>query len=444
LSSTIFNTYISLLLFSVGFLSPVAFFANREVLVPVVTCRMMQISLVHGVSELTPYAFASYGFAMTATGDFAGAFRFAALALQLMRRLGGAETRTLTVVYGLINHLKKPVLDTTDSLIRVYRVGFSQGDISFAGHAIVIHCIGRFVAGCSLDNLVADVFRFCSQLKAYKHMIMWYALATIQRACLELTGRADEMVTLTGTVLDGTAFEEYLRIAKAELCEFIFWMHCSMCRYYLGDMTSALKYGEKCWQSKGLKGAFVYSVPYFLFSALIALEHWKKTYGPKRIRYWRLFRKNHRELQSWMAKGNPNTRHLVLLLDAAYLSTRKGNANVVQRMYDKSIALARRTGFVHDAALANELAGVYFLNKLDTDWASVYLGRSKAMYSDWGASAKVRQMDAKYGFLVENDILPLQRSHSVIGRSRGETVDLVEKTRMGPFLVRGGHDIRSL
>jgi hypothetical protein len=114
---------------------------------------------------------------------------------------------------------------------------------------------------------------------------------------------------------------------------------------------------------EGLKGAFVYSVPYFLASALIAMEHWKRTaLGRKRIRYWRIFRKNHNELRSWVAKGNPNTRHLVYLLDAALLSTRRSSTTPeVQHWYDKSIAAARRAGFVHDAALANELAGQYFL-----------------------------------------------------------------------------------
>jgi hypothetical protein len=414
----------------------VAYLANREALSPVLTCRMMQISLVHGVSESTPYAFGCFGFAMTVTGDFAEAVRFATLALQLMRRLG-EEARTLTMVYGLLNHLNKPVLDMTSSLVRAYQLGFSQGDLTFAGHAIAIHCAGRLVAGCSLENLVADVFSFCHHLKAYKQMMMWYTLATLQRSCLELTGRSDEMVKLTRKLLDDTAFDEYLRIAKAETCEFLSWMYCSMCRYYLGDMASALKYGEKCWQSNGIKGAFVYAATYSLFSALIALEHWKKSYGPKRFRYWRIFRKNHRELQSWVARGNPNTRHLVYLLDAAYLSTKKEKDDEVKRMYDKSIAVARRGGFVHDAALANELAGVYFLNKLDADWASVYLSLSKAMFTDWGASAKVRQMDAKYGYLVETGISSSLRSRSVLGRSRGEIVDLVEQSRKGAILSAG-------
>jgi predicted ATPase len=427
------NSCMCLCLLSVGFLSPVAYLANREALSPVLTCRMMRISLLHGVSELTPYAFSSYGFTMTVIGDFAEAVRFATLALQLMSRLG-EEARTLTMVYGLLNHLTKPVLDMTSSLVRAYQLGFSQGDLTFAGNAIAMHCAGRLVAGCNLENLITDIFSFCRHLKAYKQIMMWYSLATMQRSCLELTGRSNEMVKLTRKVLDDTAFDEYLRIAKAKMCEFIFWMLCSMCRYYLGDMASAIKLREKCWQSSGFKGAFVYAVKYFFFSALIALEQWKQTYGPRRFRYWRIFRKNHRELQSWVAKGNPNARHLAYLLDAVYLSTQKGKDDEVKRMYDKSIALARRGGFVHDAALANEFAGVYFLNKLDTDLASLYLQRSKALYTDWGASAKVEQMDAKYGFLVETDSSSSPRSLSVAGRSRGEIVDLVEKLRKGPFL----------
>ena len=63
--------------FSVGFLAPVAYFANREAFMPILTCRMMQVSLEHGVNDLTPYALSCYGFTMAVTGDFVEAFRFA-------------------------------------------------------------------------------------------------------------------------------------------------------------------------------------------------------------------------------------------------------------------------------------------------------------------------------------------------------------------------------
>jgi hypothetical protein len=54
------------------------------------------------------------------------------------------------LLYGLLNHLNKPVLDMTSSLVRAYQLGFSQGDLTFAGHAIAMHCAGRLVAGSSL------------------------------------------------------------------------------------------------------------------------------------------------------------------------------------------------------------------------------------------------------------------------------------------------------
>jgi len=420
----------------VGMISPVAFSANRPALIPVVTCRMMQLSLQYGLSEFTPYAFGCYGFSLTVTGDFDEAFHFASLALRLMRRLG-EDARTLVMVYGLLNHLKTPILDMTAPTLHAYHVAFAHGDLTFAGQAAAVHCVGRFVAGSSLDNLVADIFRFCDQLKAYKQIMTWYILATMQRSCLALIGRSNEMARLTETVLDDTAFGEYLKTSKAEFAEFFFWLQCSMCHYYLGNMDSALTMVDKCWRSKeGLKGAVVYSVTYFLASALIAVEHWRKSApGPKRLRYWRIFRKYHKELRSWVAKGNPNTRHLVHLLNAVSLSTRRSSTTeAVQRWYDKSIAMARRAGFLNDVALANELAGEYFLSKGDEDWASLYLKRAKASFTDWGAFAKVQQMEIKYGALVEVEISSDQLSHAVIGRSRGDTFALVERSRSGPIL----------
>ena len=353
------------------------------------------------MSEFSSYAFSSYGFAMTLIGDFDEASRFGSLALRLMERFR-EDARTLVFVYGLLHHLKNPILDTTGPVLRAYRVALSQGDLIFAGQASATHCLGMFVAGLGLGNIISDMFCFYDQLQTYNQAMQWHRLATIQRSLLELTNRSDEMSRLTGTVLDDEEFEEYLKRVKADAPVSFFYMFTTICRFYLGDIESALKFGDKFWRSKGLRGFFICSVPYFLFGALTALDHWKKT-GRVRFRYWRIFRKNHRELKTWAMKGNPNTSHFVTLLDAELLVVRKANASEVRDTYDRSIAMASRAGLVNDAALANERVGSYFLDKMDSHWASHYLTRAKELFDDWGASAKVHQMEKRYGHLVHGD-----------------------------------------
>jgi hypothetical protein len=312
-----------------------------------------------------------------------------------------------------------------------------------------MHTMARFVAGLGIENIVVDVSSFSCQFRAYNQILSLNLMFCVQRLLLELVDRPRGMAELTsGVVFDDEAFEEYLRTAGADMVVFLFWMYTSWARFYLGDLKSALFYANKCWRSKGLKGAFFYSVPYFFIGALTALESHKATH---KLRYWRIFRKNHRELKKWAQRGNLNTSHVITLLDAELLAVRRTkNSGVVRSTYNKSIALASRGGFVHDAALANERAGRYFLKEeLDLDWAKHYLLRAKDLYNDWGAVAKVKQMEVAYGNIAgrsfeSSSLRSTIRSLSIKGRSQTPAIVLVEKALNLPLLSMDSDDRRDL
>ena len=101
-------------------------------------------------------------------------------------------------------------------------------------------------------------------------------------------------------------------------------------------------------------------------------------------------------------------------------------------MYDKCIALANRTGFVHDAALANERVGVFFLAMNDRYWAQHYLQQSKRLFTDWGASAKVSLMMNKYGNKIETENSDFLMSHHIAGRSTSDVIAQVDCLRSRP------------
>jgi hypothetical protein len=65
--------------------------------------------------------------------------------------------------------------------------------------------------------------------------------------------------------------------------------------------------------------------------------------------------------------------------------------------------MAGKLGFLHNQALGNERAGVYFLEQGDNAWASTYLSRARQLFREWGAMAKVKQMDLKYKDLFEKE-----------------------------------------
>jgi hypothetical protein len=413
----------------VGILGLVALYADKEILIPIVTCQVIELSFTYGLNEYSSFAFSAFGFVLTMNGDFDEAFRFGSLAMELMKRFS-EDPKTLVMMYGVYYHIKKPLLDAIKPTMRAYYLAFSLGDLTYAGQASATHIYVRLVAGSPLNIIVDDIFSFCEQLKSYNQKMTWNVLLIIQRSCLELTNRSSEIEKLMDKKHDDDSFESYVKVSNGGKCLYQFAVHTLQCRYYLGNIESALKYANFCWKSKDLQGAYVICVILYLCSALTALEQWKLTRPSSRRRYWLIFRKNHRNLISWTNKGNPNTSHLVHLLDAELLSTRKqAKPDEVKSLFDKSISKASRSGFLHDAALANEHAGIFFQRQGDMFWTQHYLGRAKSLYADWGASAKVSQMEIKFGSLAEADLSEYNMSLPVAGRSRQDMVDLVDTMR---------------
>lgn len=419
-------------------LSSICYYAFKEELMMVTGCHVMQMSLRHGVTRYSPSVFASHAFGLGEIGDFEGAFRFATLSIKLMERFP-TDYRTFSIAHCLLYHLKRPIHECINSSLMVYNSAFSKGDLRSAGFACFMHCVNRYCAGLELTSIAKDAFAFCNQMKKYQQSLQLKYLLFFQREVLELMGRQGELSTFLENVEDDEEFESFMKRDGDVNGLNHYWLFSVEVRFRLGDLESALEFAEKSWRNKGASGFFVSNTGTLLFSALTALEAWKKR---RKRRHWRMFRKCHKELGTWLEKGNLNTRHVVLLLDAELAAMKKQKPDKVRSMYESSISLASRCGFVHHSALANERAGQYFLEQNDKYWAEHYLTSSHELYTDWNGTAKVEQMEATYRrYLTPDDQVsrclsfdgtPTPRrpsNFSLTGRSRLAVVAHVEAKR---------------
>ena len=65
-------------------------------------------------------------------------------------------------------------------------------------------------------------------------------------------------------------------------------------------------------------------------------------------------------------------------------------------LYEQAIRSARANGFVHNEALANELAARFYAARGFEKIANAYLRDARYGYLRWGADGKVRQLDELY------------------------------------------------
>ena len=104
-------------------------------------------------------------------------------------------------------------------------------------------------------------------------------------------------------------------------------------------------------------------------------------------------------MKAWVSAGNINCVHYLGLLEAEHVVS-KGKLDLAKEKYQDSISVAKRNGFVQDAALAHERAGIFFLAQDDTSWAKYHIEKSILLYKDWGCKAKIDHLSNKYEDLL--------------------------------------------
>ena len=77
-----------------------------------------------------------------------------------------------------------------------------------------------------------------------------------------------------------------------------------------------------------------------------------------------------------------------------------------ERLYEQAIRSAHANGFVHNEALANELAARFYAARGFEKIAHAYLRDARYCYLRWGADGKVRQLDELYPHLREEEPVP--------------------------------------
>src|SRR5262249_17278576 len=107
---------------------------------------------------------------------------------------------------------------------------------------------------------------------------------------------------------------------------------------------------------------------------------------------------HHRQLASWAAvcPENFEDRAAMVGAEVARLAGRELEA---ERLYAQSIRSARASGFIHNEALANELASRFYAARGLEDIAEMHLLKARNGYLRWGADGKARQLEASHSYL---------------------------------------------
>ena len=111
---------------------------------------------------------------------------------------------------------------------------------------------------------------------------------------------------------------------------------------------------------------------------------------------------HHQQLALWADNCPMNFEDRVALVGAeiARIQNRELDA---ERFYEQAIRSSHASGFIHNEALASELAARFYAARGFDFIAQGYLRKARAGYLAWGAIGKVRQLDELYPQLRETE-----------------------------------------
>jgi len=130
------------------------------------------------------------------------------------------------------------------------------------------------------------------------------------------------------------------------------------------------------------------------------------------------------KVEKWVKNGNVNCVDLLQLLQAEQMTLSKtATVDSVRRAFDTAIQSSTKSGFVHNAALANERAALYLLSSPgedSADYGMMYMRRAVELYTEWGAMGKVRKLEWQHDLLGTQLAEGHQKvfSSSIQGRKR--------------------------
>jgi PAS domain S-box-containing protein len=370
-----------------------------ENLLYLVIGRMANLSLEHGNSDASCFAYAWLGMILGPQfGDYRAGFRFGKLGLDLVEQRGlrRFEARVYIVFGNRVIPWTQSIRTGRSLTRRAFDAANKLGDLTYAGFSrnnLVTNLLASGDPLAEVQREAAAGLDFARQARFGLVVDIITAQLQLVRTLRGLTpvfGRFDE------AGFDEGRFERRLegdpRLAIAACW---YWIRKLQVRVYAEDYPAAVAAAAKAQVLLWTSPSFFEQAEYHFYAALARAAHCDAAPAAERPEELEALAGHHRQLQEWAANCPANFADRAALVGAeiARLDGRDADA---MRLYEEAIRSARDNGFVHNEALANEIAARFYAMGGVEKIARVYLQDARDGYFRWGAEGKVRQLDALY------------------------------------------------
>ena len=364
---------------------------------------MVRLSLTHGNVEESAYAYVLYAAMLLGPlkEDYRSAYEFGLLALRLNERLynPAVRARVCMMFAWAVSLWRMPLEASFPYTHEAFRLGHDTGLFVDASWALFNDI--WFALLTSRDLAVFDqAYRLHVD---YSERIKMRHIADAKRVLLQwgraLQGLTEHPFSLTDATFDEAA---YCRTYQGQRLFEMLHIVPKLAMQYTFDAYQAA--GEAARQAEAIirndfSGTIWDAIRTF-YQALTLAALYAAATPEERQETTVQLEALHQRLQRW-AENSPQNFQSQHCMVAAEIARVHGHSADAMALYEAAIAAATTHERRRERALANELYARFWLERGRQKVAAVFMTEARSSYVQWGAAAKVKDLERKYPGLLE-------------------------------------------
>ncbi len=362
-----------------------------------IVLRMVQLSLQHGNAAISSYAYVGYGLLLCAMGDIERGYGVAHVGMEVGQRSQAKEpeAKSLVVFNVGVAHWQEHLRNTLPSLLTAHQVALEVGDLEYAALAATLYIQHLGFVGEPLSRVEKEAARYATSLQRLGQPGAIVGFQLTRQMVANLRGQSADPCLLVGEHFDERTQLGVLLQSNDMKNINIIHLRKAILAYLFGDARGAVFEGTEIDKRQQALLGTVYSVLHRFYQSLAMLSHHPEATAQEQKCYLKQVAANQKKLKKWVSHAPMNHAHRYELVEAERARVR-GDHGAAINHFEQAIMLAKQHEYVQEAALAQELAGRYYLGREMAHLATAYLMDARYGYQSWGAVAKVRWLDEHY------------------------------------------------
>ncbi len=381
-------------------LDPPTYLIPNIELYSLISLRAACLSIKHGNIPNSIKAYSNYGLLLALEGQYQRAYELGDLAIKLSYKFNSKSQRSQAgLVFGVfILPWAKPIKGAADINYQSFLAALESGEILYAGYNLLANTVNRLFQGENLAAFALDIEKYMLVADKIQDDLIQLGIAAakifVTKLCLDQEAKKDNDAMIEADKL----------IARIETSQIWF----SVCLYYILRMHLScitvsfdigLNFLKKAEKILYCVSGYTISSGYYYYGSLILLNLYSSMSTEEQSNAWQQIESNQQQLKIWSDSCSENFLHKYLLVEAERCRCLGQKLEAIE-LYDRAIAEAQVNEYIQEEALANELAAKFYLDWGKEKLAWGYMQSAYNCYAQWGAKAKIDQLEESYPQLL--------------------------------------------